>query len=219
MLALRVTPILPDRFGRGKRGLICDFTRIVLEARWPSPLPPSLRCSYDDWLTLLMVTIAPGSPRQEGERSASGTFSYDALAVLKVCYGVSSSRATYLGERPESAHLAHSRAPRRRSPFRSHSRRSASAAGTRLRAPKLPLLAHLIHREGSGEWRSSRNSRKRRCALRLLHRWELLSEAGAGGFGTGLVGRSRPRGSRCSGHQSGRDVADEVSIWASSSEG
>jgi class 3 adenylate cyclase len=81
------------------------------------------------------------------------------------------------------------------------------------------LLAHLIHREGSGEWRSSRKSRKRRCALRLLHRWDLLSEAGAGGFGTGLVGRSQPRGSRCSGHQSGRDVADEVSIWASSSEG
>ncbi len=54
---------------------------------------------------------------------------------------------------------------------------------------------------------------------RLLHRWDLLSEAGAGGFGTGLVGRSQPRGSRCSGHQSGRDVADEVSIWASSSEG
>src|SRR6516162_11283988 len=30
-------------------------------------------------------------------------------------------------ERSQSAHLAHSRAPRRRSPFRSHSRRSASA--------------------------------------------------------------------------------------------
>ncbi len=84
---------------------------------------------------------------------------------------------------------------------------------------RIAQLTHLIHREGSDEWRSSRNSRKRRCALRLLHRWDLLSEAGAGGFGTGLVGRSQPRGSRCSGHQSGRDVADEVSIWASSSEG
>jgi len=38
-------------------------------------------------------------------------------------------------ERRISAHLAHSRAPRRRSAFLSHSRRSAGATGTRLRAP------------------------------------------------------------------------------------
>jgi len=41
-----------------------------------------------------------------------------------------------VAERPKTAHLAHSRAPRRRSPFRSHSRRSAGAAGTGQSAPK-----------------------------------------------------------------------------------
>jgi hypothetical protein len=41
----------------------------------------------------------------------------------------------------------------------------------------------------------------------------------AGGFGTGLAGRWRPRCLRCSGHQPDRDVADEASIWASNSKG
>src|SRR6516165_4848246 len=45
-------------------------------------------------------------------------------------------------------------------------------------------LAHLIHQEAEGEWRFSRNSRQRSCALRLFHRWDLVSGAGAGGFGT-----------------------------------
>jgi hypothetical protein len=43
--------------------------------------------------------------------------SYDALVVLKVRYGVSPSRVTYLSERPESAHLARCGAFRRTSPF------------------------------------------------------------------------------------------------------
>jgi hypothetical protein len=29
------------------------------------------------------------------------------------------------------------------------------------------------------------NNRKRGCAPRLFHRWDLMLEAGAGGFGTG----------------------------------
>jgi hypothetical protein len=43
--------------------------------------------------------------------------------------------------------------------------------------------------EGEGEWRSSGDSRKRSCGLRVLHRWDLVSGAGAGGFGMGLAGR------------------------------
>jgi hypothetical protein len=82
-----------------------------------------------------------------------------------------------------------------------------------------PYLAHLIHQEAEGERRSSRNNLRRSCALRLFHRWDLMSGAGAGGCGMGLAGRWRPRGLRCSGHQPGRDVADEESIGASSSEG
>ena len=79
-------------------------------------------------------------------------------------------------------------------------------------------LAHLIHRQAEREWRSSRDGRKRivRCVYFSAGMWCL--GAGAGGFGTGLAGRWRPRGLRCSGHQPGRDVADEASIWASSSE-
>jgi hypothetical protein len=50
-------------------------------------------------------------------------------------------------------------------------------------------LTHLIHQAAKGEWRCSGNSRKRSCALRLFHRWDLVSEAGAGGFGMGLGGR------------------------------
>jgi 3-phosphoglycerate kinase len=50
-------------------------------------------------------------------------------------------------------------------------------------------LAHLIHQEAEGEWQSFRNSRQRSCALRLFHRWDLVSGAGAGGFGTVLAGR------------------------------
>jgi hypothetical protein len=45
-----------------KQGLIRDFIDVVLEARWPPPLPPSLRCSYDDWLTLLRVSNWPRIP-------------------------------------------------------------------------------------------------------------------------------------------------------------
>jgi hypothetical protein len=52
---------LADASSAGKQGLIRDFTHVVIEARWPPPLPPSPRCSYDDWLALLMVTIGPGS--------------------------------------------------------------------------------------------------------------------------------------------------------------
>jgi hypothetical protein len=33
------------------------------------------------------------------------------------------------------------------------------------------------------------NNRKRGCSLRLFHRWDLVAEAGAGGFGMGLAGR------------------------------
>jgi hypothetical protein len=53
-------------------------------------------------------------------------------------------------------------------------------------------------------------------AWRRFRRWIWVSGAGAGGFGKGLAGRWWPRGSRCSGHQPGRDVADEASIGASS---
>ena len=33
------------------------------------------------------------------------------------------------------------------------------------------------------------NNRKRGCSLRLFHRWDLVAEAGAGGFGMGLAGQ------------------------------
>jgi hypothetical protein len=45
-----------------KQGRIRDFIDVVLEARWPPPLPPSLRFSYDDWLTLLTVSNWPRIP-------------------------------------------------------------------------------------------------------------------------------------------------------------
>ena len=49
--------------------------------------------------------------------------------------------ATHLDERPESARLAHCPASPRGSPDSTDSGRSASAAGTRPDAPKLPLIA------------------------------------------------------------------------------
>jgi hypothetical protein len=86
--------------------------------------------------------------------------------------------------------------------------------------PVLKTLASRPYSLGSsGRWRPFRNGRKRSCSRRLLHRWDVVSKAGVGGFGTVLAGRSRPRGLRCSGHQPGRDVADELSLWASSCEG
>ena len=80
---------------------------------------------------------------------------------------------------------------------------------------EIARLTHLIHHQAESERRSSHDNRKHGCESRLLHRWDLLSEAGAGGFGTGLVGRSRPVG--CRGDQPGRDVADEVSLAAKAS--
>jgi hypothetical protein len=74
-----------------------------------------------------------------------------------------------------------------------------------------------IHRKAEGERRSSRDSRKRSCALRLFHRRDPVSGIGAGGFRMNLAGRWRPCGLRYGGHEPGRDVADEANIWASSS--
>src|SRR5207248_10977329 len=78
-------------------------------------------------------------------------------------------------------------------------------------------LTQLIHHQAEGERRSSHGNRRHGCELRLLHRWDLLSEAGAGGFGTGLVGRSRPLVHGAAGISPGRDVADEVSLAAKAS--
>ena len=50
-----------------------------------------------------------------------------------------------------------------------------------LRRNQLLRLTHLIHQEAEGEWRFSRDSRKRSCTRRLFHRWDLVSAAGAGG--------------------------------------
>jgi hypothetical protein len=55
-----------------------------------------------------------------------------------------------------TAHLAHSRVHRLPSPFRSHSRRSAGATGTRLRAPK-QTLAVASRTAGLGGFRSFPN--------------------------------------------------------------
>jgi hypothetical protein len=74
-----------------------------------------------------------------------------------------------------------------------------------------------IHRKAEGERRSSRDSRKRSCALRLFHRRDPVSGIGAGGFRMNLAGRWRPCGLRYGGHEPGRDGADEANIWASSS--
>src|SRR5260370_31122008 len=42
--------------------------------------------------------------------------------------------------------------------------------------------------EAEGEWQSSGDRRKRSRALRLFHRWDLVSGVGTGGFGMGFGG-------------------------------
>jgi len=135
---------------------------------------PALKAHMPSSPTSIKVTRA-GSirlHRRQGRRRAPASAPRCLHARRLSKLGLSHNGMT---ERPASAHLAHSRAPSRRSPFRSHSGRSAGSAGTRVRAPKA-TFARASGSIGAGGKRSC----DRATRFLNLRRWAVAVAVASG---------------------------------------